>query len=240
MDGASLCVVRTLQINERHKGNKSTPVQSPPSCHHVFYRNCKNANLSRTKIIFWLISSAPNSYVFVAEYMRNDFNAFLQEIIATIETNVSIENDTEGHFCDDWNKAQTSIGGDTRQVFESAEGSELMRSNPMQKVKQTRRNKADAKNASQVEAVFVEKIQHFWNCLKNEQSKLQTLSEWKIPDPAILLWVHLHGHCNAGDVVRCPRPMQNSSIHLSIREAFELYGATYFTLCISKGHGKYK
>ena len=52
-----------------------------------------------------------------------------------------------------------------------------MRSNPMQKVKQTRRNKADAKTASQVEAVFVEKIQHFWNCLKNEQSKLQTLSE---------------------------------------------------------------
>lgn len=60
-----------------------------------------------------------------------------------------------------------------RQMFESAEDSELIRSNPMQKVKKPRRNKADTKDATQVEAFSIEEMQHILECLKNEPLKWQ-------------------------------------------------------------------
>lgn len=58
-----------------------------------------------------------------------------------------------------------------RQMFASAEDSELIRTNPMQKVKKPRRNKAGAKEASQVEAFSVEEVQHILKCLENEPLK---------------------------------------------------------------------
>lgn len=58
-----------------------------------------------------------------------------------------------------------------RQIFASAEDSELIRTNPMQKVKKPHRNKAGAKEASQVEAFSVEEVQHILKCLENEPLK---------------------------------------------------------------------
>ena len=58
-------------------------------------------------------------------------------------------------------------------MFESAEDSELIRPNPMQKVKKPRRNKADTKDATQVEAFSIEEMQHILECLKNEPLKWQ-------------------------------------------------------------------
>lgn len=58
-----------------------------------------------------------------------------------------------------------------RQMFASAEDSELIRANPMQKVKKPRRNKAEAKEAAPVEAFSVEEMQHILKCLENEPLK---------------------------------------------------------------------
>ena len=71
-------------------------------------------------------------------------------------------------------KAESTISAvyvTLRQMFESAEDSELIRSNPMQKVKKPRRNKADTKDSTQVEAFSIEEMQHFLECLKNEPLK---------------------------------------------------------------------
>ena len=73
-------------------------------------------------------------------------------------------------------KAESTISAvyvTLRQMFESAEDSELIRSNPMQKVKKPRRNKADTKDATQVEAFSIEEMQHILECLKNEPLKWQ-------------------------------------------------------------------
>lgn len=58
-----------------------------------------------------------------------------------------------------------------RQMFASAEDSELIRANPMQKVKKPRRNKAEAKEAAPVEAFSVGEMQHILKCLENEPLK---------------------------------------------------------------------
>ena len=71
-------------------------------------------------------------------------------------------------------KAESTISAvyvTLRQMFESAEDSELIRSNPMQKVKKPRRNKADTKDTAQVEAFSVEEMQHILEYLKNEPLK---------------------------------------------------------------------
>ena len=73
-------------------------------------------------------------------------------------------------------KAESTISAvyvTLRQMFESAEDSELIRSNPMQKVKKPRRNKADTKDTAQVEAFSVEEMQHILEYLKNEPLKWQ-------------------------------------------------------------------
>lgn len=73
-------------------------------------------------------------------------------------------------------KAESTISAvyvTLRQMFESAEDSELIRSNPMQKVKKPRRNKADTKDSTQVEAFSIKEMQHILECLKNEPLKWQ-------------------------------------------------------------------
>ena len=73
-------------------------------------------------------------------------------------------------------KAESTISAvyvTLRQIFESAEDSDLIRSNPMLKVKKPRRNKAGTKDTAQVEAFSIEEMQHILECLKNEPLKWQ-------------------------------------------------------------------
>ena len=58
-----------------------------------------------------------------------------------------------------------------RQMFESAEDSEVICANLMLKIRKPRRNKAEAKESGQVEAFSVEEVQRILKCLENEPLK---------------------------------------------------------------------
>ena len=111
-------------------------------------------------------------------YYQNVLDKHIYPIIGERKMQEVTRAELEALLLDELNsgKSESTISAvyvTLRQMFESAEDSELIRSNPMQKVKKPRRNKADTKDATQVEAFSIEEMQHILECLKNEPLKWQ-------------------------------------------------------------------